>query len=182
MDQNAGHVQIMKTIIGELGGTPVNIDVSTIDYTGDFGNPNADGPFTHSLKYFGNLLVHLQMLSDGGARMYKGQMMETMSDNATVTALMKIHATKTRQATYIRFLRRTWYNVVIKPWITGTNSDTSNTAVQRAYAGEAIIIQSNITIQGINGYDISADAATQAFDEPMNMQDGNNLINRFIKI
>ncbi len=178
--QNEGHVATISAIINELGGTPVMIQESKIDYTGDSGNTGADGPFAHSLSSFTHLLVHLQMLSDGGARIYKGQMMETASDNATVTALMKIQSTKTRQAAYIRFLRKAWYNVDIKPWITGTNSDVSNTAAQRAYAGEAIIIQRNITIEGINGYNISAAAATQAFDEPLTMQDGNNLLDRFI--
>lgn len=178
--QNEGHVTSLSTIIQELGGTAQMIDASDIDLTGDSGNPNTVGPFVDSLYSFDNLLIHLQMLCDGGTRMYKGQTFEVMSDNATVTALMKIHSVKARQASYIRFVRNFWYKVDIKPWITNANSDTTNTAVQRAYAGEAALSQRNIPVVGINGFEISTEAASQAFDEPLNMDDGNNMINRFI--
>lgn len=179
-ENNKSHIGILQGLIVELGGTPITIDPSKIDTTGGRGN-NA-GPFVKALTNFEDYLILMQVLTDGGTRIYKGQITEVVSDNVTVTALVKIHSVLARQATFIRFLRDYWYRegLPIKPWITSTNSDTVNTAAQRAYSGETLTTQSGIDIVGINGFDINAASASQAFDEPLNMGDGNNILDRFI--
>lgn len=182
VSQNTAQVVSLTTIVTDLGGTPYSLDTSKIDLSGNFGNQAEPGPFADALNSFEKFLIQAQMFSDGGARIYNGQISQTLSDNTTINTLMRIHSVKVRQAAYVRSLRKHWYGVDIKPWITGTNSDTSNTAVQRAYAGEALIVQGGISLLGINGQEISANAASQSFDEPLNMDDGNNIINRFIQI
>lgn len=177
---NKSHIGILQGIIIELGGSPLTIDPNKIDTTGGRGN-NA-GPFVKALSNFEDYLILMQVLTDGGTRIYKGQITEVVSDNVTVTALVKIHSVLARQATFIRFLRDYWYRTgnPIKPWITSTNSDTVNTAAQRAYSGETLTTQSGIEIVGINGFNINSDSATQAFDEPLSMGDGNNILDTFI--
>lgn len=179
-ENNKSHIGILQGIIIELGGTPMTIDPNKIDTTGGRGN-NA-GPFVKALTNLEDYLILMQVLTDGGTRIYKGQITEVVSDNVTVTALVKIHSVLARQATFIRFLRDYLYRgeTQIKPWITSTNSDTVNTAAQRAYSGETLTTQSGINIVGINGFDINAVSASQAFDEPLNMLDGNNILDRFI--
>ena len=59
----------------------------------------------------------------------------------------------------------------LKPYITGANDSGAGTAVDGNYVREDATIQTvgatNITITGINGMSISANAASQAFDEPL---------------
>lgn len=174
------HISALNQLISELGGTAANIADDKIDLSGNRGF--GGGPFTGALVNTKDLLILLQVLTDGGERIYKGQTFQVLSDKITLGTLMKIQTVKARHATFVRFLRKDLIKESIKPWITGTNSDTTNTAAQRAYAGEGNTIQLNIDVVGINGYDITADAATQAFDEPLNMTDGNNILNRFLDL
>lgn len=172
------HMDTLKQLVTELGGTPATIDDAKIDLTGNRGF--GAGPFANALVNTEDFLVLVQVLADGGERIYKGQTFQVLSDKITLGTLMKIHSVKARQAAFARYLRKTVEKVEIKPWITNTNSDTTNTAAQRAYAGEGNTIQLGIEVTGINGYPVSAEAATQAFDEPLSMTEGNNILNRFI--
>jgi len=173
------HIGILQTIITDLGGTVATIDYANIDLNGNKGF--GGGSFQKALTNTSDFLVLAQVLSDGGGRMYKGMITEVFSDKTTVRALVNIHSVKARHAAFIRFMRVYWVGDDVKPWITGTNSDTTNTAAQRAYSGETPTTQSGIEIVGINGFNITADAATQAFDEPLIMIDGNNILDRFLK-
>jgi|GEM_PF-599752 len=177
---NKSHITILQNIVTELGGTPYTVDPTKIDTTGGFGS--GSGPFYKALTSFEEYLILMQVLSDGGVRIYKGQITEVASDKATVYALMQIHSVIARQATFIRYVRGYWVGADIKPWITNANSDTTNTAAQRAYSGETLTTQAGINIIGINGFTVNAASASQAFDEPLIMVDGNNIINRFIDL
>ncbi len=172
------HIDALKLLVTELGGVPSNITDDKIDLSG--GRGFGGGPFANALVNTEDFLILMQVLTDGGERIYKGQTFQVLSDKITLGTLMKIHSVKARQATFARFLRKYLLKVDIKPWITGTNSDTANTAAQRAYAGEGNTIQLGIDVVGINGYQVNSDAATQAFDEPLNMIEGNNILDRFI--
>lgn len=172
------HMDMLKQLITELGGAATTIDDAKIDLAGNGGF--GGGPFADALTNTEDFLILMQVLTDAGERIYKGQTFQVLSDKITLRSLMTIHSVKARQAAFARYLRNYWIGDDVKPWITGTNSDTTNTAAQRAYAGEGNTIQLGINIVGINGYKVSADAATQAFDEPLNMIEGNNILNRFI--
>lgn len=174
------HIKILSDLIFELGGNAFMYDVAKIDLTGGRGN-NA-GPFYKALTSTEEFLILAQVLTESSSRIYKGQITEVLSDKVTVRALMTIHSVKARHAVFMRYMRNYWIGVDIKPWITGTNSDTTNPSAQRAYAGETNVTQGGINVVGINGYNISVDAASQAFDEPLAMIDGNNIINRFLDL
>lgn len=171
------HIETLSKIIEELGGTVVILDPAKIDLSGGRGT-NA-GPFYKALLNTDDFLILMQVLTDAGTRIYKGQITEVLSDKVTVRALMTIHSVKARQAAFVRYMRHYWMGADIKPWITGTNSDTTNTAAQRAYAGEGNETHNGINIVGINGFQITSEMATQAFDEPLSTIDGNNIVDRF---
>ncbi len=179
---NKAHIETLRNIVTQLGGTAYTIDEDDIDLTGGYGTNN--GPFIAAYDTRANFQVLAQFFADGASRMYKGQVFEVLSDKITVQALMNIHSVKTREATFVRYMR--WHydgQNDLNPWITGTNTNTSNTAVQRAYAGEAVTSQNNINLVGINGFDqVDVDVATEAFDEPLNRLDGEDILNRFIKL
>lgn len=172
------HMDTLKQLIAELGGSATTIDDAKIDLAGNGGF--GGGPFADALTNTEDFLILMQVLTDAGERIYKGQTFQVLSDKITLRALTTIHSVKARQAAFARYLRNYWIGDDVKPWITGTSSDTTNTAAQRAYAGEGNTTQLGIDIVGINGYKVSTDAATQAFDEPLNMIEGNNILNRFI--
>lgn len=172
------HMDKLNQLITELGGNATTIDDAKIDLSGNRGL--GAGPFQNALTNTEDFLVLMQVLADAGERIYKGQTSQVLSDKVTLGALMNIHSVKARHAAFARYLRKAVAKEDIKPWITGTTSDTTNTAAQRAYAGEGNTIQLGINVVGINGYQVSSDAATQAFDEPLEMLDGNNILNRFI--
>src|SRR5690606_6244650 len=99
--QNKSHITILKDIISELGGTASTIDPAKIDLSGDRGA--GAGPFYDALHTTEDFLILMQVFTDGGMRIYKGQITEVFSDKPTVRALMNIHSVKARQAAFVRF-------------------------------------------------------------------------------
>lgn len=178
--QNFAHIDALKDTILTLGGNFESIEVSKIDLTGNRGD--GGGPFSRALLETEDFLILMTVLCDTGVRVYKGMITEVFSDKQTVSLLMSIHSTRTRQSAFARFMRHYWIGVDTKPWITDNNSDTVNTAAQRAYAGEGKLRQAEIDLVGINGFDINVASATQAFDEPLNKLEGNNIIERFLDL
>jgi hypothetical protein len=71
--------------------------------------------------------------------------------------------------------------VNVKPWITGKQSGIDSPAVQASYNGEEVTTQATINIVNINGMAISADAASEAFDEPLSKQQVLDIVTPFIK-
>ncbi len=161
----AAHVIVLQQTISALGGTPVA--KPTFDFT-------AGGTFpdVFAMKDFTTFLALSQTFEDTGVRAYKGQAANKnlMANNDVLTAALQIHSVEARHAAHIRKLRRMKNNdMTIKPWITG-NLPTIAT-VQGSYNGEDNIVQGGATItslMGVNG-NVSANAATEAFDEPLDM-------------
>lgn len=179
--QNAAQRTTLEGLIAELGGNAAIIPVDDIDVTGGFGNNN--GPFAGAFTDGEEFMELAQFLADAGERIYKGQITEVTSDKISVQTLMNIHSVKAREATMVRYARKDAYGVDINPWITNSESDIINPAAQRAYSGESVTSQNGINLVGINGFtQVTAAVATEAFDEPINILDGNNIIDRFIKI
>lgn len=171
-------IEVLKAMVFTLGGTPQVIDAGSIDLSGGRGQGN--GPFLKASTDTAMFLLLMTYLSDAGVRIYKGQITEVLSDKDVVKVLSNIHSVKARHAAFARYMRSFLASESAKPWITRNDSDSANPNVQRAYAGEGAVSQAGITVVGINGFDVREDAATQAFDEPLIMLDGNDIIDRFI--
>lgn len=161
-DSELKHVNFLKTVITAAGATPVN-EKGTYDFT-------AMGTFPTVFTSYATFLAVAQVLEDTGVRAYKGRAGELKGQKVYLTAALGIHAVEARHAAKIRFMRRSnGQSASTKPWITGGN-DTGIAAVNGNYGGatpENNTTQAGINITGINGLSISANAATEAFDEPL---------------
>jgi len=161
-DSELKHVNFLKTVITGAGAMPVN-EKASYDFT-------AMGNFSTVFSSYATFLAVAQVLEDTGVRAYKGRAGELKGQKVYLTSALGIHAVEARHAAKIRFMRRmNGQAATIKPWITGGN-DTGIAAVNNNYGGatpESTTVQAGVTITGINGLSISANAATEAFDEPL---------------
>lgn len=155
----AEHVAFLTTAITNAGGVPV----ADVDH--DF---TAKGTFPDVFSNFETFLAVAQTFEDTGVRAYKGRAAELVQ-NPYLTPALQIHSVEARHAAHIRGLRKLYGSGVgnVKPWITLNMSNINSSAVQPSYNGEELTVQAGVNIVNINGFSISADAASEAFDEPL---------------
>ncbi len=164
------HVNFLKTAITASGGTPVSSPV--FDFT-------AGGTFANVFTNYNTFLAVAQTFEDTGVRAYKGQAGALISNNDVLTAALNIHSVEARHASHIRQMRKANNFGDVKPWITGKDSGIGE-VVQASYNGEEITSQAGIQITNINNFSISANAASEAFDEPLSMTEVLNIVRPFI--
>ena len=157
-DHEAAHVTFLRSAITASGGTPVTYTAAQFDFT-------AHGTFPDVFSNYDTFLAVAQAFEDTGVRAYKGQASNLISNNDVLTAALNIHSVEARHASHIRQMRKA-RGVNVKPWITGNISGIGAPA-NGNYAGEEITTQAGINIVNLNGFSISADAASEAFDEPL---------------
>lgn len=157
-DHEVAHVAFLRTAIQQLGGTPVSFTYSNFDYT-------AHGAYPTVFSNYDTFLAVSQAFEDTGVRAYKGQAGNLISNKTILTAALQIHSVEARHASHIRKLRKD-RGANVKPWITG-NDAGGVPGVTSVYAGEENTTQAGVQITGINGMSISANAASEAFDEPL---------------
>lgn len=159
-DHELAHVNLLTGAISAAGGTPVVFTAAQFDFT-------ARNTFPTVMTDYPTFLAVAAAFEDTGVRAYKGQAGNLMGSPYLETAL-NIHSVEARHASHIRQMRKATAGggVNIKPWITGVDN-TTGTPVAAIYAGEGQTVQANgkITITNINGTGISANAASEAFDE-----------------
>lgn len=158
-DENA-HVLFLKSVLGSAAGAKPNIDL-----TG--GGGSMAGPFLPALSDYQTYLAAAQTFEDTGVRAYKGQAGNLVGDNVALTAALNIHSVEARHASHIRQMRAAG-GATVDPWITLKSSgiaDPVGALVQSSYNGEENTTQATVNIASFSG--ISADAATEAFDEPL---------------
>jgi hypothetical protein len=169
-DHEVAHVNFLKTAITSIGATPVA--KPNFDFSG--GNGTGNGPFKDVFTNYDLLLAVAQVFEDTGVRAYKGQADKLMSNNDVLQAALQIHAVEARHASHIRLMRRNKPSAYVagdvKPWITGKESGVASTAVQASYDGEENTNQAGVDIVNINNKSVSAAAASEAFDEPLTME------------
>lgn len=170
----AEHVAFLKTAIQGAGGTPVA--KPNFDFT-------AGGLFSNVFTSFETFLNVAQTFEDTGVRAYKGRAAEIVGGGDYLTAALRIHSVEARHAAHIRGVRKAYGSGIgnVKPWITGKMSGINSTAVQPSYDGEDLTTQATINIVNINGFSISADAASEAFDEPLSKEQVLKIVGPFIK-
>lgn len=164
-DHENEHVKFLSTAISAAGGTPVSFAADSFDFT-------AKGTFPNVFTDYGTLLAVAQTFEDTGVRAYKGQASNLMTNNDYLTAALQIHSVEARHAAHLREMRQSNgflvpSGVTVKPWITLSESGIASSAVQASYEGEDTVIQAGIAITNIGGKEISAQAASEAFDEPL---------------
>lgn len=153
----SAHVKFLTDTITAAYGASKVLAKPLIDLT-------AKGNFADVLINYTTFLAVAQTLEDTGVRAYKGRAAELVKGGAYLTAALNIHSVEARHASHIRQMRKAT-GAIVKPWITGKTTGIGSTAVDPSYAGEDNTLQANIQIVNINSIGISANAATEAFDE-----------------
>ncbi len=180
-DHENAHVVFLRTTITSLGGTPVA--KPTFDFTA--GNGTGTGPFTGVFSNYSLFLAVAQTFEDTGVRAYKGQATRLISSNEILRAALRIHSVEARHAAHVREIRsrRTGDSLVVgmpQPWITLNQSNIASALVQPSYNGEQNTVQAGVQITGINGFPISMEDASEAFDEPLTKEQVLMIVDPFI--
>ncbi|MEO6452859.1 MAG: ferritin-like domain-containing protein [Ginsengibacter sp.] len=183
-DHEIAHVAFLRSAIMSLSATPVTYTASNFDLTG--GNSAAGtGPFSGTnsvLLNYDIMLAVAQVFEDTGVRAYKGAAGDLNSNNDILTAALQIHSVEARHAAHLRYMRKN-AGVAVKPWITLNQSGVPapfDAAVQPSYNGEETTTQATVNIVNIGGQTISANAASEAFDEPLTMAQVLAIVDPFI--
>ncbi len=172
-DHENAHVTVLSNTIKALSPstTPYATTAAGFDWT-------AKGAFVGTVfKDYATFLAVAQAFEDTGVRAYKGQAGNLVSNKAVLTAALNIHSVEARHAAHIRQMRS---GAGAKPWI--TLKDTNGIpAVQPNYEGEQVTVQATVniaTLAGVGGA-IGANAASEAFDEPLDKTTVFNLVKDF---
>ncbi|MBA3659260.1 MAG: ferritin-like domain-containing protein [Gemmatimonadales bacterium] len=145
------HVQFLTAVIPSLGGTPAA--KPTFDFT-------AGGAFSDVFSNRVTFLAVAQTFEDTGVRAYKGQAGNVASNDAVLTAALQIHSVEARHASQVRRLRGQ------KGWITANDRGDLPPQAQATYDGEENTVQGAVDVASLG----AAAAATEAFDEPLTME------------
>ena len=191
-DHEIAHVAFLKTTLMALGTTPPTYSAASFDFSGGKSSAGT-GPFAAYATNYSVMLALSQTFEDTGVRAYKGQAPRLINNNDVLTAALQIHSVEARHASHIRQMRRNLATgslvpsgVTLQPWITlaqsgiDTGNAGANAAIQATYAGEEVVSQAGVTITNIGGATISANEASEAFDEPLSKQQVTTIVNPFL--
>lgn len=176
-DHENAHVTFLTNAIKGLGGTPDT--KKTYDFTG--GKGSGAGPFANVFTSYDTFLAVAQTFEDTGVRAYKGRAAELVEGGDLLTAALNIHSVEARHASHIRQMRKANGFGDVKPWITLKSSGIASAAVQPSYDGEENTTQAGVPIVNIGGQNITANAASEAFDEGLTPAQISAIVTNFIK-
>lgn len=165
-DHENAHVNFLKAALESLSATPVS--KPGFDFT-------AGGAFGNVFTNYDTFLAVAQAFEDTGVRAYKGRAGELISNNDVLTAALQIHSVEARHASHIRQMRKA-RGADLKPWITGKDTGGIGSAVQPVYDGEEITTQAGVNIAQF----VSANAASESFDEPLSPEQVLAIVGPFI--
>lgn len=189
------HEKAHRATLLATGATNVfGLTEASFDFTGARGASN--GPFAKATTDLPFLLEVAQSAEDTGVRAYKGQAGNLMSNSAILEAALRIHSVEARHASRIRRMRRAAAGAPTTVRFSGTvrggeraaaggtdlgpNPSAVGSAFDKIYGAGANAVtapsESNTTQAGVNIMSLSnaqfgVDAATEAFDEPLDRAD-----------
>ncbi|HEU4647452.1 MAG TPA: ferritin-like domain-containing protein [Gemmatimonadales bacterium] len=148
------HVALLQSTLGADA-----VAKPTFDFT-------AGGQFGDVFTNYATFQALSQGFEDTGVRAFKGQVTALQSNDDILTTALRIHSVEARHASEVRRLRGQ------KGWVTGNTTDVP--ALTPVYAGEDNTTQAGVALP-------AGDAASEAFDEPLSMDQVLAIANRFIK-
>lgn len=159
----SAHVALLKGAISSIkDATPVS--KPTFDFT-------AGGAFGDVFSNPQTFMALAQAFEDTGVRAYKGQAGGLLGTDVLTVAL-QIHSVEARHAAQIRKMRGD------KGWITNADFSSLPSATAPIYAGENNVMQGGVDVTTITT--VSRDRVTEAFDEPLSMQEVLNIASLFL--
>ncbi|MDT0688372.1 ferritin-like domain-containing protein [Salegentibacter sp. F188] len=172
----SAHVEFLENNLTDAGADVSNMP--TFDFTAgglfDPFNDNGDADTAYA-----QVLALAQAFEDTGVRAYKGQAPNLMNTPYLEPAL-RIHSVEARHAAAIRRIRG------LEGWITLDNPGAGiPTQAEGVYAGEANVTQGGVDLTTLDYGDSPlvgdvAEAVSQAFDEPLSMDDVSAIAGLFI--
>lgn len=153
------HVALLQ---GALGADA--IEKPTFDFT-------ADGLFPDVFTDPAIFITLAQGFEDTGVRAYKGQAANLMSDDGLLTTALQIHSVEARHAAMVRRLSQSPGE---KGWITLANNTVPE--LDAVYVGEEVTVQAGVDLTQFG----TAEAASEAFDEPLLREDVEAIAGLFI--
>jgi Ferritin-like domain len=151
----AAHVALLQGVLGASA-----VARPAFDFTaGGLFDPFAD---------YGQFLALSQGFEDTGVRAYKGQAASLITEDAVLQTALQIHSVEARHAAEVRRLRG------LRGWITGADSDVP--ALLPIYVGEENTTQGAVNVAQFG----TAEAASEAFDEPLSLDDVLAIANQFV--
>lgn len=155
------HVDALIGLIEAAGETPVA--KPTFDFT-------AGGTFPTFTDYRTFALL-AQGFEDTGVRAYKGQAPNLMENPDALTAALTIHSVEARHAAQVRRING------FQGWIPQDQPDII-AALAPVYAGEDNQTHAGVRVQDVAN--VSIQSATEAWDEPLTMEDVLAIAGQFI--
>ena len=142
--------------------------------TFDFTVKGALPGFAFAAGQYETFRMLAQAFEDLSVRTYKGQVQALVADKTALNAALAIHAVEARHAAEVRRIRGK------KGWITGSNREDLPAFLQPIYAGEELTTQGTVDVAAGVGELGGAEAASQAFDEPLTAAQVTAIITPFI--
>ena len=202
------HEAAHRATLLATGATNVfNLNENSFDFTGARGAGN--GPFAKATTNLAFLLEVAQGAEDTGVRAYKGQagILLANSQPAILEAALRIHSVEARHASRIRRMRRIAAGAPVAVRYSGTvrgggaaatgATDTGDTAAVQAQVtaafdaiygpganatsapSESNVMQAGVDVSALPFASFGLNAATEAFDEPLDRGDVVKIVQGF---
>lgn len=163
-DHEQAHVTFLQDTIESLDESPAEKPLFDFTAGGQFD------PFNNYEQF----LALSQAFEDTGVRAYKGQAGNLQGSPSVLTAALQIHSVEARHASQVRRIRG------LKGWITQDNrGEGMPEATQPVYNGEGETSQLGIDVT--SNTQVSADAVTEGWDEPLTKSDAQDIAGLFIE-
>lgn len=166
--QEQVHIDTVSALIRTRLGTPAAKPV--FDFTGKGAVPG----FAFAAGQYETFRMLAQAFEDLAVRAYKGQVQALQLDKQALTFVLATHSVEGRHAAEVRRIRGK------KGWITGSSADDLPAFAQAIYAGEDLTTQGSVNVASAITATGGADAASQAFDEPLGTAQVTAIITPFI--
>ena len=169
-----GHVGFLVRTLGAAARPKPTFDYSA-------GSGSGAGPYADVFTNYDTFLKVSQAFEDTGVRAFKGQAPVLMAYKPILTAALTIHSVEARHASEVRRLRGNFVDTepYYQGWINGNATDVLGAAA--TYAGEDNTTQLGINLSTLPSLSaIATDEITEAFDEPLTMQQVLTIVTPFI--
>lgn len=170
-DHEVEHVRFLREVLGAQAVAKPTFDFTVRGAFNTFGD-------------YDQFKALAQAFEDTGVRAYKGQAPALLVSPPVLRAALTIHSVEARHASEVRRLRGNFTDQEPQQgWITSNMRGTGMPAVtQPVYDGEEIFSQAglNITLFQTPSGSLTANAASEAFDEPLTKQQVLQIVDAFI--
>ena len=158
----AAHVALLKSVLGSTAVSKPNFDFT------------AGGAFGDVFSNYQTFLAVSQAFEDTGVRAYKGQAGNLKGNGKILTTALQIHSVEARHAAEVRRLRGE------KAWITNDSRGSLPAPTQPIYFAEGKTSEGGVVLEAKN-INVSDDAISEAFDEPLSKSQVLAIASLFIK-